>query len=117
MLELSYTNLRHLIIFVQIHPYWKIIFMETRNCVKKHTTIYLLTTRTFFMNHEHKIYMVYKNCNFLDKNQKSDKEAFLKNSFLHSCQKFNKNFTSSCYQNIKSFSVLLVFTLLFDFVL
>ena len=28
------------------------ILMETRNCVKKHTTICLPKTRTFFMNHE-----------------------------------------------------------------
>ena len=43
--------------------------METKNCVKKHTAVYLLTTRNFFMNHEKNIYTVHKSYNFLDKNQ------------------------------------------------
>ena len=51
------------------------------NCVKKHI-IYLPTTRTYFMNHEQKIYMVHKNYNFLNKNQKTDKEVFLKKTFF-----------------------------------
>ena len=46
------------------------------NCVKKHTIYLPTTTRTFFMNHEQKIYMVHKNYNFLNKNQKTDKEVF-----------------------------------------
>ena len=53
-------------------PMLEVILMETRNCVKKYTTIYLPTTHTFFMNHDQKIYMVHKNYNFPDKNQKKD---------------------------------------------
>ena len=51
---------------------------------------------------------------FLIKTRKMTKKFLKKNNFLYSYQKLNKNFTPSCFWNIKSFSVLLVFTLLFD---
>ena len=39
--------------YLDVNPLMlEVILMETRNCVKKHTTICLLKTRTFFMNHE-----------------------------------------------------------------
>ena len=48
--------------------------------------------------------MGHKNYNFLDKNQKNDKEVFLKNNFLYSCQKLNQNFTPNFLKHKVLFS-------------
>ena len=51
-------------------------FYGNQKLCKKHMTIYFLTTRTFSMNYEQKIFTVHKNHNFLDKTRKMTKKIF-----------------------------------------